>query len=50
MLYEYNLPPDEEHVFARNMLRIDYIKELCIKLVTYQKLYRDAWSAIYKML
>jgi len=24
-----------------------YIKELCVKLVTYQKLHRDAWSAKY---
>jgi len=25
-----------------------YIKELCVKLVTYQKFYRDARSAKYK--
>ena len=25
-----------------------YIKELCVKLITYQKLYRDARSAKYK--
>ena len=27
-----------------------YVKELCVKLVTYQKLYRDARSAKYKTL
>jgi len=27
-----------------------YVKELCIKLVTYQKLHRDARSAEYKII
>jgi hypothetical protein len=32
----------------RGLKKTYYIKELCVKLVTYQKLYRDAQSAKYK--
>jgi len=33
---------------CRGLKETYYIKEMCVKLVTYQKLYRDARSAKYK--